>query len=124
MKTVLITAALAVSLAAPPLASQARPHRDDHQDHHDVRSDRDHRGGPHRGHPHGMPPGQAKKSWRQGQYIPRSYVVEPTYYVAEPERYRLRAPPPGYRWVRVEDDVYLAQTETGLIADIVRSLFE
>ena len=50
--------------------------------------------------------------------------MERTYYIAEPARYRLRTPPPGYRWVRVGNDVYLAQTETGLIAEVIRSLID
>lgn len=69
--------------------------------------------------PYGLPPGQAKKMWRRGAYIPRAYYAEPRYVVVEPVRYRLRPPPPGYRWVLVEDDAYLVRRDNGLIADIV-----
>ncbi|MDP1616482.1 RcnB family protein [Phenylobacterium sp.] len=123
MKTLVIAAA-AIALAAPASAL-ARPHPDYHGD----RYERDHRGDHHRGkhadkrHPHGMPPGQAKKRWSRGEHVPRAYVTERTYYITEPARYRLRQPPPGYQWVRVDNDVYLAQTQTGLIADVVLSLF-
>lgn len=113
MKTALVTAALAIAVAAPGAASAKPPHH-----HHDDK------GWGGKGHPHGMPPGQAKKHWSRGEYIPRGYVVERTYYVSDPARYRLRQPPPGYRWVRVGDDVYLAQTETGLIAEVIRSLID
>lgn len=109
MKTALITTALAFAIAAPGAAiAKPHPHGDD--------------GWHGKGHPHGMPPGQAKKQWSRGEYIPRGYVVERTYYIEDPARYRLRQPPPGYRWVRVDGDVYLAQTETGLIAEVIRSL--
>ncbi|HZZ37074.1 MAG TPA: RcnB family protein [Caulobacteraceae bacterium] len=72
--------------------------------------------------PYGMPPGQVKKAWRRGQYLPRAYFTTRSYYVLEPARYRLRPPPFGYRWVRVDGDYYLVQTRTGLIADLVTSL--
>ena len=125
MKTILIAAA-ALALATPA-AVQARPHPDYHGDR--DRYERDHRGDHHRGrdygkrHPHGMPPGQAKARWSRGDHVPRAYMTERSYYVREPARYRLRQPPPGYQWVRVDNDVYLAQTQTGLIADVVLSLF-
>lgn len=122
MKARLISTAMVVALAAPAIA-EARPHPDHHARYADRDGARHDRNGHHRGHPHGIPPGQAKKLWRQGQYIPRAYVTEREYYIVEPARYRLRPPPPGYRWVRVDGDVYLAQTETGLIAEVVRSLF-
>lgn len=125
MKTIMIAAAaLAMAL---PASALARPHPDYHGDR--DRYERDHRGDHHRGkdygkrHPHGMPPGQAKKRWSRGEHVPRAYVTERSYYVLEPARYRLRQPPPGYQWVRVDNDVYLAQTQTGLIADVVLSLF-
>lgn len=78
--------------------------------------------GPPGGHPHGMPPGQAKKMWRSGERIPRAYYTERTYYIVDPARYQLRAPPPGYRWVLVEDDAYLVRRDTGLVADVVANV--
>ena len=69
--------------------------------------------------PYGLPPGQAKKAWRRGQYLPRSYYVETRYIVVEPQRYRLPPPPVGYRWVGVDGDAYLVRTSNGLIADVV-----
>jgi len=75
--------------------------------------------------PYGMPPGQAKKLNRYtvGQHLPRTYYREDNYYITNPGAYDLRVAPPGYQWVRVGNDVYLAQTRTGLIADIVAGLF-
>ena len=60
--------------------------------------------------------------YRTGQYLPRTYYTERTYYV-QPTTYHLRVPPPGYEWVRVGNDVYLTQTRSGLIADVVANLF-
>lgn len=111
MKSILITAAAALVLAVPTATIAQPAHGHD-------------RGkGVGKAHPHGMPPGQAKKQWQRGEHIPRAYVTERTYYITEPARHRLSPPPVGYEWVRVGDDVYLAQTQTGLIAEVVRSLF-
>lgn len=78
--------------------------------------------GPPGGHPHGMPPGQAKKVWRSGERIPRAYYTERTYYIVEPTRYQLRAAPAGYRWVLVDGDAYLVRRDTGLVADVVANV--
>jgi Ni/Co efflux regulator RcnB len=55
-------------------------------------------------------------SWRRGAYLPgyyRTYVVDDYY------RYRLRRPPRGYHWVRVNNDYLLVAIATGLIFDII-----
>jgi Ni/Co efflux regulator RcnB len=54
--------------------------------------------------------------------MPRTYYSTPSYYVANPARYHLRPPPPGYRWVFVDGRYYLVQTRTGLISQLVTSL--
>ena len=72
--------------------------------------------------PYGMPPGQAKKMWGKGERLPQIYVTQPRYYVAQPSRYGLGPTPYGYRWVRVGDTYYLAQTQTGAIAQIISAL--
>jgi len=59
--------------------------------------------------------------YRSGQYLPRNYYVNRTYYV-QPTVYGLQAPPPGYEWVRVGNDVYLTQTQTGLISQVIANL--
>ncbi len=82
---------------------------------------------PHRGHdlPPGLakqgkiPPGHAKKIWGKGEYLPREYREA---YFDNWDRYDLRPAPRGYRWVLVEDDVYLADVVTGLITDVVIDL--
>jgi Ni/Co efflux regulator RcnB len=76
--------------------------------------------------PYGLPPGQAKKMglYATGQHLPRTYYTNRTHYITDYDRYNLRVAPPGYRWVRVGNDVYLAQTRTGLIAEVIAGLFD
>lgn len=69
--------------------------------------------------PHGMPPGQAKKLWRQGERFPRSYYAGNQHVIAQPEQHHLRTAPAGYKWVLVEDDAYLVRGSNGMIADVV-----
>jgi Ni/Co efflux regulator RcnB len=114
-------AAVAAATAAMALTGTVAEAKDKkHDDHHRWEHSS-------KGHPHGMPPGQRKKMERYyntGQHLPRTYYSNNTYYVRDYDRYNLRVAPPGYQWVRVGNDVYLAQTRTGLIADIVRSIFD
>ena len=76
--------------------------------------------------PYGMPPGQAKKLHRYdvGQHLARSYYTNRNYYVTDYNRYDLAPPPPGYQWVRNDNDVYLTQTRTGLIAQVIADLLQ
>lgn len=74
--------------------------------------------------PYGMPPGQAKKIWGRGERLPELYVSQPRYFVAQPSRYGLGPTPYGYRWVRVGDNYYLAQTQTGAISQIISALIQ
>jgi hypothetical protein len=68
-----------------------------------------------------MPPGQYKKLYQRGERLPLSYLSS-QYYISQPSRYNLPAAPYGYRWVLVEDHAYLANTQTGLIANVIASL--
>lgn len=72
--------------------------------------------------PHGMPPGQAKKMWAQGERLPNQYYSQPRYYVADPSRYNLAPAPYGSRWVKVGDNYYLARTDTGVVSQIISAL--
>jgi Ni/Co efflux regulator RcnB len=103
MKRMLMAAAAIAVLAAPAAALADK-------------------GGGHKGHPHGMPPGQAKKYWGKGERLPPVYISERRYYVTEPWRYDLRPAPYGYRYIIVDDRIYLAQTTTGLILDVIDAL--
>ncbi len=56
-----------------------------------------------------------------GQRLPRSYYTNRVYYV-EPRTYSLAPPPYGYEYVRVGNRIYLTQTETGLISQVLSGL--
>lgn len=71
--------------------------------------------------PGGLPPGQAKKIWARGEYLPKTYIAQPNY-IDDYRRYGLTPAPAGYRWVRVEENAYLTQTTTGLIANVILGL--
>ena len=71
--------------------------------------------------PLGMPPGQAKKIWARGEHLPKAYLDQ-RYYLNDYTRYGLSPAPPGYRWVRVDENAYLTQTTTGLIANVILGL--
>ena len=66
-----------------------------------------------------VPPGHAKKIWREGEYLPSEYRDR---YFNDWNRYRLKAPPPGYRWVVIDHDAYLMQTTTGLVVEAMIDL--
>lgn len=66
-----------------------------------------------------IPPGHAKKIWGKGEYIPVEYR---DYQFSDWRRYDLRDAPPGHRWVLVEDDVYLVDVASGLIAEALVDL--
>jgi Ni/Co efflux regulator RcnB len=55
-------------------------------------------------------------AWRRGAYLPPTYRG---YVVNDYGRYRLRPPPRGYQWYRVDNDYMLAAITTGLIFDII-----
>lgn len=56
-----------------------------------------------------------------GQRLPRSYYSNTTYYV-QPQTYHLPPAPFGYKYVRVGNAVYLTQTETGMISQVLTNL--
>jgi hypothetical protein len=71
--------------------------------------------------PDGLPPGQAKKIYQRGERLPLNYL-QSRYFVTQPARYGLEPAPAGYRWVLVEENAYLANTQTGLIANVILNL--
>ena len=71
-----------------------------------------------------LPPGQAKKIFNQGQRLPAAYYAQNrTYVLANPGQYELPVAPSGYQWVRVDNDAYLVRSQTGVISDVIRSIF-
>lgn len=65
-----------------------------------------------------MPPGQAKK-WALGQPLPRDVVLYP---VPREVVIRIGTPPPGYRYVRVANDILLIATGSKMVIDAIRDL--
>ena len=59
--------------------------------------------------------------WGVGNRLPAAYYA-PSYKV-DHRRYRLPEPPEGFRWVRVENDVYLVHSASGLVRDALYQLF-
>lgn len=68
------------------------------------------------------PRGYYVRSWRHGDYLPRSYY-ETRYIVRDYHAYHLSAPPRGHHWVRVNNDVILAAVASGLVVSVVNGLF-
>lgn len=68
-----------------------------------------------------VPRGYAMQRWRVGTRMPPPFYAS-RYYV-DPYAYELRSPPRGYRWVRVDRDVYLVSIASGVIADVLYGIF-
>jgi Ni/Co efflux regulator RcnB len=67
------------------------------------------------------PAGYQARQWRYGERLPYAYRTNA--YTVDYNRYNLQAPPYGYRYVRVGNDVALTQNNTGLITSIILGLF-
>jgi Ni/Co efflux regulator RcnB len=65
-----------------------------------------------------MPPGQAKK-WDVGRPLPADVRY---YEVPQPLLVQLGPPAPGYRYVRVDDNILLLATGTRMVVDAIRGL--
>ncbi len=66
-----------------------------------------------------LPPGQAKKMWTVGQPLPPALVFYP---LPSGLLVTLTPPPPGYQYVRVDNDVLLMVTATRIVASLVTNL--
>jgi Ni/Co efflux regulator RcnB len=67
------------------------------------------------------PYGYRYRTYSVGSRLPSVYFSNDYYVDYRP--YGLSAPPYGYHWVRVGNDVYLVRNSTGLISEVVYSLF-
>jgi Ni/Co efflux regulator RcnB len=65
---------------------------------------------------------QAGHQWRRGEKLPSSYRGKG--YAVDYRHYGLSAPPRGYQYVRVNNDVVLTAVATGVIASVVYQLFQ
>jgi Ni/Co efflux regulator RcnB len=68
------------------------------------------------------PSGYHYRSWRYGEYLPRGYYSR-RYIVDDYYSYRLRQPPRGYHWVRVDKDEELAAIASGIVVSAVYGIF-
>ncbi len=68
------------------------------------------------------PSGYYYRSWHYGDHLPRSYYGR-RYIVSDYYAYRLRPPPRGYHWVRVDNDVVLAAIASGIVVTAVYGIF-
>lgn len=116
MKRLLAWAATATLLVASASSWAAPKDHDWDDDHghgrgHNPKDEGRHDNGQHRG--------WEKQAYRRGDRLPDRYY-ERTYYVTDYERYHLRRPEPGYRYIRGDSgEIFLTAVATGLIVDIV-----
>ncbi len=68
------------------------------------------------------PRGYYQRSWYRGNYLPYGWYSS-HYIVHDWRPYRLYAPPYGYSWVRVGDDVVLTALATGLVLDVIHNIW-
>ena len=67
-----------------------------------------------------VPPGQAKKLWNRGETLPSEYWG---YRINDWDKYGFERPRDGYRWVRVDNEAYLVDITSGLIAEAIVGAF-
>lgn len=94
--------------------------RHDRRDDHHDRWYRDH-GWRHPGayyRPHGYVP----RHWHRGARLPTAYYA-PRYVLHDHYAYRLRPPPRGCHWVRVDGDAVLAVIATGVVLEVMNGYF-
>ena len=68
------------------------------------------------------PYGYQYRTWHRGDYLPRAYYGS-SYIVYDYAPYRLYAPPYGYHWVRVGNDVVLTALATGVVLDVLYNIW-
>ena len=68
------------------------------------------------------PRGYQARDWRRGERLPAAYRGRA--YAVDYRAYRLAAPPRGYEYRRVGDDVVLTAIATGVIASVLFGLFQ
>ena len=99
-----------------------RDHRDDRDDRgyrdHDEDGDRDRFDAGEYWRPHGY----YVHRWHRGERLPIEFRA-PAYVVPDVAIYHLRPPPPGYYWVRVDNNAVLTAVATGIVVDVAFNLF-
>jgi len=67
------------------------------------------------------PRGYQARDWRRGERLPAAYRGQA--YAVDYRTYRLAAPPRGYEYRRVGNDVVLTAIATGIIASVLFGMF-
>jgi Ni/Co efflux regulator RcnB len=137
-----LTAAVALSIVASAGVAAAQPgppRPDQHQqqgrndqgrhdnDRHDQRGDNNgyerHATKRYKAPSRYQPPrGYQARQWHRGDKLPANYRGRG--YQVDYRHYGLSAPPRGYQYVRVNNDVVLTAVATGVIASVVYQLFQ
>lgn len=68
------------------------------------------------------PRGYYYRTWHRGDRLPRGWYTS-SYVVYDWRPYRLYAPPHGYHWVRVGNDVVLTAIATGIVLDVLYNIW-
>jgi Ni/Co efflux regulator RcnB len=110
MKFRLVTTALAAAMGAGLMAYADPPHS--------TRGDQP----PGLAKQGKIPPGHARKMWKKGEYLLVDYRTG--HHFEDWRRYDLEPAPPGYRWVVVDQDAYLMEVTTGLVANAIIDLLD
>lgn len=63
----------------------------------------------------------ARKAWVRGEKLPAAYRHR--VYQVNPYAFHLQPAPRGYQWVRVQNNVFLVQSNNGLITQVIFNLF-
>lgn len=135
MKRYFAATALALTLISGVVTTAQADNRDRHERRYDYRDDRHDRRDwdRHDGFRHYdgrrfdrgryvRPSGYYYRSWRYGDRLPHAYYGR-RYIVNDYYAYRLRPPPRGYYWVRVDNDVVLASIASGLVVSAIFGIF-
>lgn len=123
---VLSLAAASLALADPPQGYDQGHHEEQHhpvQHHRPVHHAHVARRAPARFNSgrYVRPHGYYAHAWRRGDRLPLGY--RSSAYVIPAATYHLRPPPPGYYWVRVDNNAVLAAVATGVVVDVALNLF-
>jgi Ni/Co efflux regulator RcnB len=135
MKRILAVTALALALINGVVTTAQADNRGRHERHYDRRDDRHDRRDWDRAHDfrhydghrfdrgrYVRPSGYYYRSWRYGDRLPRVYYGS-RYVVNNYYAYRLRPPPRGYHWVRVDHDIVLAAITSGIVVSAIYGIF-
>ena len=131
-----LTAAVALSVLASAGVASAQPYRgDDRRDHaerhYDKRMDKAERKydrdvrkaeRKYRAAAYQRPSGYTYRHWNRGDRLPPAYRADR--YRVDYRHYGLRAPPRGYYYTRVDNDVVLTAAATGLVASVIVGMFQ